>query len=541
MSNIYEVGLEKNDANHLPLSPISLLRRTATVFPERLAVVHGDVRRTWGETAQRVRRLSSALRNLGIKKGDTVAAILPNVPAMLEAHFGVLNTGAILNAINTRLDAAAVGFILGHGEAKVLLLDSAFSELIHAALATLPSDKRPKLITVDDPAVSGGERLGMDYEEFIAGGDAEEPWRLPDDEWDACTLNYTSGTTGNPKGVVYSHRGAYLSAIANIMTWNLPRHCVYLWTLPMFHCNGWCFPWAVTAMAGVHVCARAVRATAIFEAIANEDVTHFCCAPTVMNMLLKVDESERSPLPHPVNIMTAGAAPPAAVIEGMENLGFVIAHTYGLTETYGPSAICEWKSVWDEMPSNERARMKARQGVPYVLQQTMTVVNPETMEEVPADGETMGEIVFRGNMVMRGYLKNPSATESSFDGGMFRTGDLAVLHSDRYVEIRDRSKDVIISGGENISTIEVEAALFEHPGILEAAVVARPDETWGETPCAFVTLRPGVSATAEEIIAFCRERLAHFKCPKTVVFSELPKTATGKVQKFILRSKAKEL
>ena len=539
VANIYETGLDKNAANFVPLSPLSLLQRTESVFPERLAVIHGDVRRTWKETAGRARRLSSALSASGIGKGDTVAALLPNVPAMLEAHFGVLNTGAILNTINTRLDAAAIGFILGHGEAKVLLHDRAFSETVQDALATLPSNARPELVTVDDPEDDSGEMLGVDYETFIADGDPSTPYRLPDDEWDASALNYTSGTTGNPKGVVYSHRGAYLNAIGNIVTWGMPRHAVYLWTLPMFHCNGWCFPWTVTALAGTHVCARAVRPQAIFEAIADHGVTHFCCAPTVMNMLLEVDD--RPDLPHRVEIMTAGAAPPAAVIEGIEDLGFAITHAYGLTETYGPSAVCEWKSVWDELTSAERAKMKARQGVPYVVQESMTVVDAETMEQVPRDGATMGEIVYRGNITMRGYLKNPSATDKAFEGGVFHTGDLAVLHADDYVEIRDRAKDVIISGGENISTIEVEATLFEHPAVLEAAVVARPDEKWGETPCAFVTLRPGRQATAEDIIAFCRARIAHFKCPKTVVFTELPKTSTGKVQKYVLRDRARGL
>ncbi len=539
MANIYETGLDKNAANYVPLTPLSLLQRTEMVFPDRVGVIHGAVRRTWKETAARARRLSSALSAAGIGKGDTVAALLPNVPAMLEAHFGVLNTGAILNTINTRLDPAAIGFILGHGEAKVLLHDRAFSDTVKEALSTLPTDARPALITVDDPEDQSGEVLGIDYETFIAEGDPTTPYRLPDDEWDASALNYTSGTTGNPKGVVYSHRGSYLNAIGNIVTWGMQRHAVYLWTLPMFHCNGWCFPWTVTALAGTHVCARAVRPKAIFEAIATHGVTHFCCAPTVMNMLLKVDD--RPNLPHPVEIMTAGAAPPAAVIEGMEGLGFRITHAYGLTETYGPSAVCEWKTEWDELPPVERARQKARQGVPYVMQEAMTVVDAKTMEQVPHDGATMGEIVYRGNITMRGYLKNPAATEKAFEGGMFHTGDLAVLHDDDYVEIRDRAKDVIISGGENISTIEVEATLFEHPAVMEAAVVARPDETWGETPCAFVTLRPGHEATEQQIIDFCRDRIAHFKCPKTVVFTELPKTSTGKVQKYVLRDQAKAL
>ncbi|HEX6441016.1 MAG TPA: acyl-CoA synthetase [Stellaceae bacterium] len=533
----YELGLDKNPANYVPLSPIGFLRRSAAVYPQRTAVIHGSRRYTWREAQQRSHRLASALTKRGIGRGDTVALMAPNVPEAFEAHFGVPMAGAVLNAINIRLDAETIAFILKHGEAKVLITDTEFAPAIARALA--PLDNKPLVIDIADPAGPGGEKLGaLDYESFLAEGDPDFAGLTPEDEWEAIALNYTSGTTGNPKGVVYHHRGAYLNALGNIMTWGMPQHPVYLWTLPMFHCNGWCFPWTVTALAGTHVCLRRVEAGAIYEAIERDGVTHLCGAPVVMNMLLNARNRK---LPRTVNMMTAGAAPPAAVIGGMEGLGFKITHVYGLTETYGPATVCAWHDEWDGLSDDERARLKARQGVAYPVLEGLTVADPATLEPVAADGETMGEILFRGNIVMQGYLKNPKASEEAFAGGWFHSGDLAVMHPDGYIEIKDRSKDIIISGGENISTIEVEDVLYRHPAVLEAAVVARPDRQWGETPCAFVTLKDGASADPAEIIGFCRERMAHFKAPRHVVFGPLPKTSTGKIQKFVLREKAKEL
>jgi 3-(methylthio)propionyl---CoA ligase len=532
----YETGLGKNPANYVPLSPIGFLRRSAQVYPNRIAVIHGKRRYTWRDAQQRCRRLASALAKRGIGHGDTVALMAPNVPEAFEAHFGVPMAGAVLNALNIRLDADTIAFILKHGEAKVLITDTEFAPVIGRALAQL--DNKPLVIDIADPEGPGGERLGnLDYEAFLAEGD---PFAgpTPDDEWEAIALNYTSGTTGNPKGVVYHHRGAYLNALGNILVWGMPQHPVYLWTLPMFHCNGWCFPWTVTALAGTHVCLRRVEAGAIYDAIERDGVTHLCGAPVVMNMLLNARNEK---LPRTVNMMTAGAAPPAAVIGGMEGLGFKITHVYGLTETYGPATVCAWHDEWDALPEDDRARLKARQGVAYPVLDGLTVADPATLQPVAADGETMGEILFRGNIVMKGYLKNPKASEEAFAGGWFHSGDLAVMHPDGYVEIKDRSKDIIISGGENISTIEVEDVLYRHPAVLEAAVVARPDEQWGETPCAFVTLKQGAAAEAAEIIAFCRERMAHFKAPRHVVFGALPKTSTGKIQKFVLRERAKEI
>jgi fatty-acyl-CoA synthase len=540
MSNPFETDLDRNAANYVPLTPLSFLERSASVFPDRTAVVHGKRRYSWAETYRRCKRLASALRKRGVGKGDTVAVMAPNVPEVFEAHFGVPMAGAVLNALNIRLDAETIAFILTHGEAKVLLTDREFSPVIEKALSLL--ERKPLVIDIDDPLAVGGKHLGaLDYEALLGEGDPDFPWSPPRDEWDAIALNYTSGTTGNPKGVIYHHRGAYLNALGNILVWSMPQHPVYLWTLPMFHCNGWCFPWTITALAGTHVCLRRVEAKPIYAALADHDVTHLCGAPIVMNMLLNAPAADRRELPRPVSMMTAGAAPPAAVIEGMEKLGFRIVHVYGLTEVYGPSVVCAWHEEWDEKSSPERAALKARQGVNYPVLEGLMVADAKTLAPVPRDGETMGEVFMRGNIVMKGYLKNPSATEEAFAGGWFHTGDLGVWHEDGYIELKDRSKDIIISGGENISTIEVEGVLYRHPAVLEAAVVARPDEVWGETPCAFVTLKPGHEATADDIIAFCRERLARFKVPKTVVFGALPKTSTGKIQKFVLRQQAKEL
>ncbi|MEQ8251132.1 MAG: acyl-CoA synthetase [Oceanibaculum nanhaiense] len=541
MTNPYARDLEKNAANYTPLSPLSFLERTATVYPERIGVVHGGLKRTWREVYRRSRRLASALAQHGIGKGDTVAVMAPNVPEMIECHFGIPMAGAVLNALNTRLDAATIAFTLEHGEAKVLITDREFAGTVAAALRQVRV--RQLVIDIDDPLYDGpGECLGsMDYEAFIAGGDPDFAWSLPEDEWDAISLSYTSGTTGDPKGVVYHHRGAYLNALGNVLAWNMPRHAAYLWTLPMFHCNGWCFPWTVTAQAGTHVCLRRVEAKAIYDAFADHGVTHLCGAPIVMGLLVNAKPEDRRDFPQNVEMMTAAAPPPATIIQGMEALGIKVTHVYGLTEVYGPVVVCAWQPEWDALPVEEQARIKARQGVNYPVLEGLMVADPETLAPVPADAATMGEVFMRGNVVMKGYLKNPSATEKAFKGGWFHTGDLGVLHPDGYVELKDRSKDIIISGGENISTIEVEGVLYRHPAVLEAAVVARPDEKWGESPCAFVTLRAGQSASEEEIIAFCRQHLAGFKVPRTVLFGELPKTSTGKVQKFALRDKAREL
>jgi len=532
----YETGLDKNAANFVALSPVGFLTRAAAIYPDRAAVVYGERRYTWRESLTRCRRLAAALAKRGIGRGDTVALMSPNLPEAFEAHFGVPMAGAVLNALNIRLDAETIAFILKHGEAKVLITDSEFAPVIRRALASL--EVKPLVIDIVDPA-GPGEQLGtLDYEAFLAEGDPDFGGIPPRDEWDAIALNYTSGTTGNPKGVVYHHRGAYLNALGNILVWGLRQHPVYLWTLPMFHCNGWCFPWTVTALAGTHVCLRRVEAAAIYDAIEREGVTHLCGAPVVMNMLLNA-RAAGSPLPRPVDMMTAGAAPPAAVIQGMEGLGFKITHVYGLTEVYGPAVICAWHDEWDLRDAEERARLKARQGVSYPVLEGLMVADPDTLAPVPADGETMGEIFMRGNIVMKGYLKNDKATDEAFAGGWFHTGDLAVRHQDGYIEIKDRSKDIIISGGENISTIEIEDVLYRHPAVLEAAIVARPDEQWGETPCAFVTLKDGASASGDDIIAFCRGHMAHFKAPRHVIFGPLPKTSTGKIQKFVLRERAK--
>ena len=536
----YAEGLDRNEANHAPLTPLSFLMRTAAVYPGRLAVVHGSQRRTYAELLHRCRLLASALERRGIAPGDTVAAMLPNIPAMLEAHHGVPMCGAILNALNTRLDAAALAFILQHGEAKALLTDTEYAPLMREAVRL--SGKRILVVDVDDPEGPGGERIGVvDYEALLAEGDPAFVPMWPADEWQAIALNYTSGTTGNPKGVVYHHRGAHLNAVGNVLVWSMPQFPVYLWTLPMFHCNGWCFPWSIVLQAGVQVCLRRVASDTIFAALADHGVTHLCGAPIVMGMLVNAPETARRPFAQKVRMMTAASAPPAAVLERMETLGIEVTHVYGLTEVYGPATVCAWQEEWADLDADHRSRMLARQGVPYPVLEGLEVMHPETMTPVPRDGETIGEIMMRGHDVMKGYLKNPTATAEAFAGGWFHTGDLAVMHPDGYVEIKDRSKDIIISGGENISSIEVEGALYRHPAVLEAAVVARPDPQWGESPCAFVTLREGATATAEELIEHCRQELARFKAPRTVVFGPLPKTSTGKIQKFQLREQAKAL
>lgn len=538
--NKYDLNLEKNEANYVSLSPLSFGRRTAEVFPQHIAIIHGEDRRTWDQTYLRCKKLASALVARGVKHGDTVAVMAPNVPELLEAHFGVPLCGAVLNALNIRLDAETIAFILAYGEAKVLITDREFSDVINIALTKL--ENKPLVVDIDDPLARSGALLGeLTYEELLNEGNSDFPWILPKNEWDAISLNYTSGSTGNPKGVVYHHRGAYMNAIGNILAWAIPHQPVYLWTLPMFHCNGWCFPWSITAMGGTHVCLRSVEPKAVFEAILAYDVTHLCGAPIVMNMLLNSPEAKTHILPQRIKIMTAGAAPPAAVLERMDSLGFDVTHTYGLTEVYGPATVCDWHPEWNKRPDSERSALKARQGVKYQVQEDFFVADPETLEHLPKDGKTMGELMFRGNVVMKGYLKNPKATNEAFAGGVFRTGDLGVTHPDGYIEIRDRSKDIIISGGENISSIELEGVLYRHPSVLEAAVVARPDEKWGETPCAFVTKKLGVTLNEEELFEYCRENMAHFKCPKTIIFTELPKTSTGKIQKYILRKLAEDL
>ena len=485
-------------------------------------------------------RLASALSGLGISRGDTVSIIAPNIPETFEAHYGVPMCGAVLNAINTRLDATTIAQILEHGECRVLLCDREVSAVVDEALNKLA--ERPIVIDIEDSELGEelpGHALGqMDYEKLLQTGDPDYTWRLPEDEWQAISLNYTSGTTGNPKGVVYHHRGAYLNAVSNISGWTMPQECTYLWTLPMFHCNGWCFPWTLAAIAGTSVCLRTISAETIYKAIAEEGVTHMCGAPIIMNMICNADDSEKQELSQTVHMMTAAAPPPAAVLENIESIGFDITHVYGLTETYGPAVICAWKNKWNELPAQERARLKARQGVRYQMLEGLDVLDPDTLQAVPRDGETIGEIMFRGNIVMKGYFKNPEASAAAFKGGWFRSGDLGVIDEDRYLRILDRSKDIIISGGENISSIEIEDVLYTHPDVMEAAVAARPDDKWGETPCAFVGLRKGATVSESDLIAYCRDNMAHFKCPKTVVFCELPKTSTGKVQKFKLREEA---
>lgn len=536
-TNIYEHGLDANQANYSPLSPLSFIERTAKIHPDALAVVHGDVRRTWEETYSRTRQLAGALSNRGLAKGDTVSIIAANIPELFEAHFGVPMSGAVLNAINTRLNAEAIAFILDHAETKIFIVDPEFSEVAAKALK-MSENKNQLVIDIEDANFDGGQKVGsITYEEFLKEGSDDFEWLLPDSEWDAISLNYTSGTTGNPKGVVYHHRGAQLNALAHIIDWGMPQHSVYLWTLPMFHCNGWCFPWTIAANAGVNVCLRTVRDEPIFRLIQDEKVSHFCGAPIVLNMLANAPD-ELKDFKHEVKAMTAGASPPAAVIGKMEAMGIEVTHVYGLTEVYGPAVISVWKEKWNALSADERARLKSRQGVSNTALEGLMVAHPDTLEPVPNDGETLGEIFMRGNNVMRGYLKNPSATDECFRGGWFASGDLGVMHPDGYVELKDRSKDIIISGGENISSVEIEDVLYRHPAVSEAAVVAKPDEKWGETPCAFVYLKPEAEVTAEEIIEFCRGNMARFKTPKTVIFGPLPKTSTGKIQKYVLRDRA---
>ncbi len=539
MSNSqYSTDLGKNAANYTPLSPLTFIERAASVYPERCAVIYGETQRSWGETYRRCRRLADALRRHGVTTDDTVALMLPNVPAMYEAHFAIPMAGAVIHAINIRLDADAIAFQLEHGGARVLLTDTEYAATVAAALEKL--DNVPLVIDVHDPAVEGGERIGeVEYEDFLAAGDDEFAWTLPQDEWQAIALGYTSGTTGNPKGVVTHHRGAYLNAISNTLAWDMGAHPVYLWTLPMFHCNGWCFPWTIAALNGTSVCLREVRDTAIFDAIGRHGVTHLCGAPVVLNLMANAGDDLTKAVDRPVNVMTAGAAPPPSILEAMAGLNFKVTHTYGLTEVYGPAAVCSWHEEWDRLPMSDQSTLKAHQGVRYPMLEELVVADPETLEPVPSDGETIGEILFRGNIVMKGYLKNPAATDEAFAGGYFHSGDLAVRHPDGYVEIKDRAKDIIISGGENISSIEIETVLYRHPAVLEAAVTAMPDDKWGETPCAFVELRSDAEGITEsDLIDFCRDNMAHFKAPRKVVFGPLPKTSTGKVQKFELRARA---
>ncbi|MBE0691996.1 MAG: acyl-CoA synthetase [Aquamicrobium sp.] len=546
MTGAYDLHLDKNPANHQPLTPLTYLERAARVFPRHTAVIHGDTRTSYAEFWRRSLKLASALAKRGIGKGDTVSVMLSNTPPMLEAHFGVPMVKAVLHSLNTRLDAAIIAFQLDHTESKVLIVDREFSGVVKEALEIAKA--KPFVIDYDDPDYGDdapypkGERIGgLDYEAFVASGDEDFAWSMPDDEWDAISLNYTSGTTGNPKGVVYHHRGAALMAYANTVHAGMGRHPVYLWTLPMFHCNGWCFPWTLAVTGGTHVCLRWVRARAMYAAIADHGVTHLCGAPIVMSTLINAPAADKREFPQTVTFNTAAAPPPEAVLAGMADAGFAVTHLYGLTETYGPAVVNEWLAEWDELPKAERTAKKARQGVRYAALDALTVLDPETMQPTPADGETIGEVMFRGNIVMKGYLKNKAATDDAFAGGWFHSGDLGVMHPDGYIQLKDRSKDIIISGGENISSIEVEDALYKHPAVASCGVVARQDDKWGETPVAYVELKPGMSATEEEIIEHCRALLARFKCPRTVVFAEIPKTSTGKIQKFQLREMAKSL
>jgi len=542
MANIYEQGLERNSANYTPITPLLFLERSAQIYPKKVAVIHGKLRQTWSQTYERCRRLASALQKHGIGLGDTVAVMLPNTPPMVEAHFGIPMAGAVLNALNTRLDPESIAFMLNHGEAKVVIVDPEFSGVMKKALEIAKQETGREFLVIDveekEYDVSGDKLGKLTYEQLLAEGDPQFAWQVPADEWQAICLNYTSGTTGNPKGVVYHHRGAAINAVSNILDWDINKHPVYLWTLPMFHCNGWCFPWTIAARAGVNVCLRRVDAQHIFAAIKEHDVTHYCAAPIVHNLLVNAPDELKEGVPAGVKGLIAGAAPPASIIEGMEKLGFDLTHVYGLTEVYGPAAVCVKQDEWNDVDISERARLNARQGVRYHMQQAIAVLDPETMQPVPADGETMGEIMFKGNIAMKGYLKNEKATKEAFEGGWFHSGDLAVMNPDGYVKMKDRSKDIIISGGENISSVEVEDVLYRHPAVIAAAVVAKPDPKWGETPCAFLEIKPGFQVTPEDIIAHCKQHLAGFKVPRAIVFGELPKTSTGKIQKFELRKQA---
>jgi len=546
MSNPYEQNLDRQPANHQPLTPLTYLERAARTYPDHVAIIHGAQRITYRDFWRRSRQLASALAAKGIGKGDTVSVMLSNTPPMLEAHFGVPMVKAVLHSLNTRLDAPILAFQLDHAESRVLIVDREFSGVVKEALAL--AKVKPLVIDFDDPDYAGdapypkGKRVGtLDYEDFLAGGDADFDWSMPDDEWDAISLNYTSGTTGNPKGVVYHHRGAALMAYTNTIHAGMAKHAVYLWTLPMFHCNGWCFPWTLAVQAGTHVCLRWVRARAMYDAIADHGVTHLCGAPIVMSTLINARDDEKRDFEQRVTFNTAAAPPPEAVLAGMADAGFAVTHLYGLTETYGPAVVNEWHNQWDGLEKGPRTAKKARQGVRYAALEGLTVMDPETMAETPADGETIGEVMFRGNIVMKGYLKNKTATDEAFAGGWFHSGDLGVMHPDGYIQLKDRSKDIIISGGENISSIEVEDALYKHPAVAFCGVVARPDEKWGETPIAYVELKPGKTATEADILEHCRSLLARFKVPKAVYFTEIPKTSTGKIQKFKLRDQAKQL
>ena len=546
MIDKYDIGLDKSAANYRPLTPLTYLERAAKTYPDHVAIIHGRQRINYRTLYKRSRKLASALAGLNIGKGDTVSAMLSNTPPMLEAHFAVPMVKAVLHSLNTRLDAAIIAFQLDHAESKLLIVDREFSGVAAEALEIAKT--RPLVIDFDDPDYGDdapypkGDRIGaVDYEDFVASGDDDFDWSMPDDEWDAISLNYTSGTTGNPKGVVYHHRGAALMAYANTIHAGMGKHPVYLWTLPMFHCNGWCFPWTLAVQAGAHVCLRRVRAKAMYDAIADHGVTHLCGAPAVMATLINAPDAERRDFPQSVTFGTAAAPPPEAVLSGMADAGFDVIHLYGLTETYGPAVVNEWHTEWDALDKAARVVIKARQGVRYAALEELTVMDPETMQETPPDGKTIGEVMFRGNIVMKGYLKNPDATGQAFAGGWFHSGDLGVMHADGYIQLKDRSKDIIISGGENISSIEVEDALYKHPAVAACGVVAKQDGKWGETPVAYVELKPGKTATGDEIVAHCRSLLARFKCPRTVIFAEIPKTSTGKIQKFKLRNMARSL
>ncbi|MCH2546314.1 MAG: acyl-CoA synthetase [Alphaproteobacteria bacterium] len=538
--NIYDMALPQNKANFIALTPLQFIERTAQIYPDRTSVIHGDKQFTWKQTYARCRQLASALQKKGIVRGQTVAVLANNTPEHIEAHYGIPMCGAVITSLNTRLDAALIAFQLIHSEAKVLIVDRQYSAQVQEALEML--DKAPLIIDIDDPEYKGGTLLGdADYEAFIATGDPEFDWYWPNDEWDAISMNYTSGTTGDPKGVVYHHRGAFLNSMGNAVAWNMQHHPVYLWTLPMFHASGWCFHWTITAMAGTHICLRKVEAAPIFDLIKTHHVTYFTAAPIVLNMLVNAPPEVKKRFDYTVKVMTAGSAPPAAVLEAMATMGFDVTHVYGATEVFGPNMSCAWHPEWSALEDEEQAYLKARQGVRTQFLEKMIVGKTDTCEEVPWDGLTMGEVLMRGNTVMKGYLKNPKTTAKTFSGGWYHTGDLAVRHPDGYIEVKDRLKDIIISGAENISTIEVESVIYRHPAVLEAAVVAKPDDKWGEVPCAFIELKPNAALSEDEMITYCRDKMAHYKAPKYVVFGALDKTSTGKIQKYVLREKAKHV